>query len=87
MRHLQFMKAPTTTRRISSWNEQLPKVEITRELVAEEWQGDWFFNTNETHAPGAYSKMFCQQVVAIYGYHNGPENLQAAAEGRGFSRT
>ena len=62
--------------------EQLPKIEITGGLVAEEWQGDWFFNTNETHAPGAYSKMFYQQVVAIYGYHNGPENLQGSSTGQ-----
>jgi len=47
-----------------------------------EWQGDWFFNTNETHAPGAYFKMFDQGVIAIYGYPNGPTNLEGSTAGQ-----
>ena len=46
------------------------------------WQGDLFFNTNETHAPGAYRKMFGQGVIAIYGYPNGPYNLTGSTEGQ-----
>ncbi len=32
------------------------------------WAGHWIFNTNETHAPGAYERMFQENVAAIYGY-------------------
>lgn len=28
----------------------------------------WFFNTNETYSPGAYKKMFSENVLAVYGY-------------------
>jgi hypothetical protein len=45
------------------------------------WKGHWFFNTNETHSPGAYRKMFARNVAAIYGYPNGPRNLQGARAG------
>ena len=47
-----------------------------------EWQGDWFFNTNETYAPGAYKKMFEEGVIAIYGYETGPENLAGSQDGQ-----
>ena len=47
-----------------------------------EWQGDWFFNTNETYAPGAYKKMFEQGVIAIYGYESGPANLMGSQKGQ-----
>ena len=62
--------------------EQLPKVQVSRESVVGEWQGDWFFNTNETYASGAYSKMFDQGVIAIYGYPNGPANLEGSTAGQ-----
>jgi hypothetical protein len=45
------------------------------------WAGHWIFNTNETHAPGAYERMFQKNVAAIYGYPNGPANLEGAAAG------
>jgi len=45
------------------------------------WAGHWIFNTNETHAPGAYKAMFREGVAAIYGYPNGPENLEGARPG------
>lgn len=45
------------------------------------WAGHWIFNTNETHAPGAYEKMFKSNVAAIYGYPNGPANLEGASVG------
>jgi hypothetical protein len=45
------------------------------------WNGHWIFNTNETHAPGAYEQMFHRFVAAIYGYPNGPRNLEGAAPG------
>jgi hypothetical protein len=46
---------------------------------ADSWAGHWIFNTNETHAPGAYKRMFEKDVAAIYGYANGPANLEGAA--------
>jgi len=46
-----------------------------------EWAGHWIFNTNETHAPGAYERMFQRNVAAIKGYPNGPANLEGAAVG------
>ena len=58
----------------------LPKVPLTGENVLTEWQGNWFFNTNETNAPGAYRKMFEQGVIAIYGYENGAANLTGSAK-------
>ena len=45
------------------------------------WRGHWIFNTNETHAPGAYQRMFDRGVIAIYGYQNGGENLKGASSG------
>lgn len=47
-----------------------------------EWQGDWFFNTNETYAPNAYKRMFDESVVAIYGYPTGPDNLEGSEGGQ-----
>ena len=58
--------------------DPLPKIQAERENVAAEWRGDWCFNTNETHAPGAYRNMFDQGVIAIYGYENGPSNLEGS---------
>lgn len=43
--------------------------------------GYWFFNTNETHGPYAYRRMFARQVAAIYGYPDGPRMLQGADPG------
>ena len=45
------------------------------------WAGHWIFNTNETYAPGAYERMFERNVAAIYGYPNGPANLEGSATG------
>ena len=61
--------------------EPLPEV-TEPEVRATEWQGDWFFNTNETNAPGAYVRMFDQDVIAVYGYANGPANLAGSAGGQ-----
>jgi hypothetical protein len=55
--------------------EPLPKIPVEAAPAPAVWQGDWFFNTNETNAPGAYRKMFDQSAIAIYGYETGPENL------------
>ena len=62
--------------------DQLPKLQTARESADGDWHGDWFFNTNETYAPGAYSKMFDQGVIAIYGYPNGPVNLEGSIAGQ-----
>jgi hypothetical protein len=45
---------------------------------SDSWGGHWFFNTNETNVPGAYKRMFEKNVAAIYGYTNGPANLEGA---------
>jgi hypothetical protein len=42
------------------------------------WMGHWIFNTNETNVPDAYERMFERGVAAIYGYPNGPKNLEGA---------
>ena len=57
-----------------------PKVPLAVENVVTEWQGDWFFNTNETHSRDAYRKMFKQGVIAIYGYENGAANLTGSTK-------
>ena len=62
--------------------EQLPKIQAPRENVVGEWQGDWFFNTNETHAKGAYIKMFDQSVIGIFGYPDGPARLEGSSAGQ-----
>ncbi len=62
--------------------EPLPKVQLAGENVVAEWQGDWFFNTNETYAPGTYRQMFDQGVIAIYGYESGAANLTGSTEGQ-----
>ena len=62
--------------------EQLPRVQKPVSGADDEWRGDWFFNTNETHAPGAYKKMFEKGVIAIYGYDSGPDNLEGTAQGQ-----
>jgi hypothetical protein len=49
--------------------------------VEQEWAGHWIFNTNETNAPGAYKKMFENNVAAIYGYDDGPNMLEGPEEG------
>lgn len=45
------------------------------------WKGDWFFNTNETYAPGAYKKMLKNNCIAIYGYDNPKEILSGPNTG------
>jgi hypothetical protein len=47
----------------------------------DEWAGHWIFNTNETNNPGAYKAMFDRSVIAIYGYDNGPRNLEGSSKG------
>ena len=62
--------------------EQLPKIQEGGGLGVREWDGDWFFNTNETHAPGAWTRMFEQNRIAIFGYANGPANLEGTSAGQ-----
>jgi hypothetical protein len=59
---------------------QLEGVVTSPEPVSDSdsWAGHWIFNTNETHAPGSYKRMFERDVAAIYGYPNGPANLEGA---------
>lgn len=47
----------------------------------EVWLGHRIFNTNEAHAPGAYQRMFERNIVAIFGYPNGPKNLEGSEPG------
>lgn len=60
---------------------QLEGIITSPDLVSEadSWAGHWIFNTNETHAPGAFKRMFERDLAAIYGYANGPANLEGAA--------
>jgi hypothetical protein len=62
---------------------RLDGVVTSHESKVEEssWAGHWIFNTNETHEPGAYNHMFAKNVAAIYGYPNGPYNLEGASVG------
>lgn len=60
--------------------EPLPKIQLHGgDPSADEWQGDWIFNTNETYAPNAYRKMFDQGVIAIHGYETGAANLTGSS--------
>jgi hypothetical protein len=61
---------------------QLEGIVSSPELASETdaWAGHWIFNTNETNDPGAYKRMFEKGVAAIYGYANGPTNLEGAAK-------
>jgi hypothetical protein len=45
------------------------------------WENHWIFNTNETNCQGVYESMFLNGVAAIYGYSNGPRNLQGSSKG------
>jgi hypothetical protein len=56
--------------------------EIEMQVEDDQWTGHWIFNTNETYCPGAYERMFERNVIAIYGYDNGGENLEGAAPGQ-----
>jgi hypothetical protein len=47
----------------------------------EEWAGHWIFNTDETHAPGAYKRMFEKNIAAIWDYDDGPKRLEGSEEG------
>jgi hypothetical protein len=62
--------------------EHLPKMQVDSAPGAAVWGEDWFFNTNETNAPGDYRKMFAQGAIAIYGYETGPENLTGSTAGQ-----
>jgi hypothetical protein len=55
--------------------------DVEIEPPTDSWAGHWIFNTNETHAPGAYERMFEVGVIAIYGYENGGANLEGSAPG------
>ena len=61
--------------------EPLPKVQAAGESVGGKWDGDWFFNTNETYKPDAYLSMFEQDVIAIFGYDDGPARLEGSSAG------
>ncbi len=54
---------------------EISKINIEPLPQKEEWSGDWFFNTNETYSQGAYTKMFKESVIAVYGYKTGSEIL------------
>ena len=62
--------------------EQLPNIRRESGTDVRRRAGDWFFNTNETHAPGAFVSMFERKVIAIYGYANGPANLEGTSRGQ-----
>lgn len=47
---------------------KISKIEVEPYAPPNVWSGDWFFNTNETNALGAYNKMIDLSVIAAYGY-------------------
>lgn len=49
-----------------------------REVTNDSWAGHWIFNTNEAYGPGAYHRMFQRNMAAVYGYPNGPQNLEGS---------
>lgn len=74
-------------RLLADHNNRLRIIDIagaTTEVEQEDngWAGHWIFNTNETHALGAYRRMFDRGVIAIYGYENGGANLEGATAGQ-----
>ena len=71
------------TLRADSSGDMLVEIEALQASVEApaDWKGDWFFNTNETHAPGAFRKMFQQGVIAVCGYANDGENLTGSRKG------
>jgi hypothetical protein len=60
--------------------ERIPTEPITRQKG---WDGDWFFNTNETHTKGAYQHMISKSVIALFGYDpgKGEAKLRRPSEG------
>lgn len=46
--------------------------EVTRDRRPP-FAGDWFFNTNETYSPGAWTRMLDQGVIAVYGDLSGKD--------------
>jgi len=63
---------------------EIEKIEIQQRsgIGNETWQGDWFFNTNETNGKGAYEKMFKQSVISVWGYEDGEERLNEPITGQ-----
>jgi len=51
-----------------------------RETASDTWDGHWIFNTNESYGLAAYQAMFERNVAAIYGYPNGPRNLEGSRQ-------
>ena len=47
---------------------QITKIDVEPLLYQPTWAGDWFFNTDETHLPGAWEKMREHNVIADFGY-------------------
>jgi hypothetical protein len=45
----------------------MEKIDV-KPIPQPDFEGDWFFNTNETYAPGAWENMIKHGVIAAYGY-------------------
>jgi hypothetical protein len=46
-----------------------------------DWQGDWYFNTNETFFKGSYRKMLKHGVIAVCGFYNSEDMLNKPKNG------
>ena len=73
---------------------EIEKIDVDPIEPKRGWEGDWFFNTNETNYPDAYVKMFKDGTIAVDGYPNtegilnGPrpgERIFAYVKGRGIA--
>lgn len=47
---------------------RMDKIDVQPISKPEGFDGDWFFNSNETYAPGAWENMIKRGVIAAYGY-------------------
>ena len=47
---------------------RIDKIEVQPVSQSGSFDGDWFFNSNETYAPGAWERMIEHGVIAAYGY-------------------
>ncbi len=62
---------------------KIQKIDVEPIVPTAVWAGDWFFNSDETHAPGAYAKMLEQGVIAACGYGHTKTRHKMALPGKG----
>ncbi len=62
---------------------QIAKIDVEPIPSPAGWAGDWFFNTDETHSPGAWRKMLKQCVIADCGYGHAKSKHKMDLPGQG----